>query len=508
MVAPSSEANQITADGLVADVRITFFNLVLAKVRDTAMDRVKGRVFADEVPTGTDPVALVLGLQSGQYFQAVAPEALRNAIEIFSRALLREERRTRYVSRQVSLMLAINSQGRNAGESKIGNTVENSDYKNGPFGDELASTADEFTDFSHATHSSDAPEQAIAEFGDSNHSFVQSVDFQRVGATAGAPLPLLSDEILLRSSLANELRCFYHGLVVGHHVSVTVNGVVDINVRLSTGSGLRIDGYGACGMGSPAFSPSGLNQAPSSSSHSFDSLNELSDSSVVPPLKSQPSRASRAATPSSFMPRPNDALLTIAEPEELVALLEAGPASSPHLLALLPHFLPTSTLVEVATRLELPLDEVHGVALQLCSWGLAFICTAISAESVFQVAPDAPSGTRSSVARAFAASFLGGRFDSTFESTFDANGDLSLGAYAAAASAGVARNREGRSTGEPDAIAVLAAAPVLSLPCILSIFDGSHTLQESLNLLPRALVPYGVDIVVWLLRRRMLLLVD
>ena len=46
--------------------------------------------------------------------------------------------------------------------------------------------------------------------------------------------------------------------------------------------------------------------------------------------------------------------------------------------------------------------------------------------------------------------------------------------------------------------------PSISMPVVLSIFNGSRTLSEALALLPRQLAPYGLDMVVWLLRRRML----
>lgn len=39
-----------------------------------------------------------------------------------------------------------------------------------------------------------------------------------------------------------------------------------------------------------------------------------------------------------------------------------------------------------------------------------------------------------------------------------------------------------------------------TLQCVLSVFDGSHTLDQSIRKLPAPLQPFGVDIVVWLLR--------
>ena len=39
-----------------------------------------------------------------------------------------------------------------------------------------------------------------------------------------------------------------------------------------------------------------------------------------------------------------------------------------------------------------------------------------------------------------------------------------------------------------------------TLLCVLSVFDGGHTLEQSIRKLPAPLQPFGVDIVVWLLR--------
>ena len=39
-----------------------------------------------------------------------------------------------------------------------------------------------------------------------------------------------------------------------------------------------------------------------------------------------------------------------------------------------------------------------------------------------------------------------------------------------------------------------------TLPCVLSIFDGNSTLEQAILKLPPPLQPYGVDMVVWLLR--------
>lgn len=39
-----------------------------------------------------------------------------------------------------------------------------------------------------------------------------------------------------------------------------------------------------------------------------------------------------------------------------------------------------------------------------------------------------------------------------------------------------------------------------TLPCVLSVFDGNSTLEQAILKLPPPLRPYGVDMVVWLLR--------
>ena len=58
--------------------------------------------------------------------------------------------------------------------------------------------------------------------------------------------------------------------------------------------------------------------------------------------------------------------------------------------------------------------------------------------------------------------------------------------------------------------AASAPAPLLrcSLPVVLSVFDGERTLGQAIRLLSRSLQPFGIDIVVWLLRRKILMLSD
>ena len=51
-----------------------------------------------------------------------------------------------------------------------------------------------------------------------------------------------------------------------------------------------------------------------------------------------------------------------------------------------------------------------------------------------------------------------------------------------------------------DSKTIIRESIEFDLPCVLAVFDGHHSLEHSIRKLPLPLHPFGVDIVVWLLR--------
>jgi len=81
---------------------ISLFNVVVVVVRESAfakLSRTLNNPLTDSSEAGVDPVTITLGLRNS--ISNIPMETLKQAIEDFSKALLFEERRSRYVSQQV-----------------------------------------------------------------------------------------------------------------------------------------------------------------------------------------------------------------------------------------------------------------------------------------------------------------------------------------------------------------------------------------------------------------------
>jgi hypothetical protein len=223
-----------------------------------------------------------------------------------------------------------------------------------------------------------------------------------------------------------------------------------------------------------------------------------------------------------------------------VPVAELAPPS-PLVLSLLPHLAsPTASLEDIARELELPRGEVCSAARALCSWGLAFLQPLLTAESVLQVTKNAPFGLLTPVARAFAAAFLGGLATaehsnpklltplpgpgpgpssvSVAKASIDPYPPLSAGSQGSWGRGhgqrrltlgvrGAVADKDARVSADMSA-QVLESIPPVSLPVILSVFDGHRPLSEALELIPRSLSTQGLDIVIWLLRRRMVIVLE
>ena len=161
-------------------------------------------------------------------------------------------------------------------------------------------------------------------------------------------------------------------------------------------------------------------------------------------------------------------LLPLGDIDSLLAYLVRNDSSIPNpiLYSLLEIADPSKSLAEIAAILELTLDECWNTVLHLQNWGIAYIIPIMTEESVLYIHPDAPLNSRSQVSLDFSAAYLG--------------------------------------TIDPPSIDI----PAYSLPCLLPIYNGTRSLSQALALMPQPLRAHGVDITVWLLRRRMLVMKD
>ena len=114
--------------------------------------------------------------------------------------------------------------------------------------------------------------------------------------------------------------------------------------------------------------------------------------------------------------------------------------------------------------------------------------------------PQAPLERHAKVARAFKAAFSSYVLEGGGESTDSAPGS-SFPSTATVAAADVGAGGAGGVAGADD---VGADGTATLLSRVLTAFDGARCVEEVLPLLPARLRAYGVDVVVWLLRWRML----
>ena len=117
---PCPCSDELSSDSSVStstDV-ITLFNVVIATVRESTMKALLAKtkpshgstIRRDDgaaIKVGVDPVAVALGLVGNSFQGVPQPKLLRRVVETVSRALLHQEKRNRYVSKQVSQMLRL-----------------------------------------------------------------------------------------------------------------------------------------------------------------------------------------------------------------------------------------------------------------------------------------------------------------------------------------------------------------------------------------------------------------
>ena len=271
----------------------------------------------------------------------------------------------------------------------------------------------------------------------------------------------------MNSTLLNELRCLYHGLMGGHSVVMRVDRTIDIHVPLFT--------------------------AKSSLLHQ--------ESSTQSGIEGQSWGGDGRAAQVDLFPLPDYpydflTLLTFGEADELQDFLTRNDAGRPNpiLLSLLETSVPTMSITELASTTELTSEECWEMALHLQTWGLACIIPLLTAQSQLYVHPYAPMSTTSPVSLAFAAAFLG---QAALVEPENRRGG-GAGEFASSSSNNLLgiHKLEGSKRRTPNA--------PYSLPCFLAVFDGTRPLSKCISLLPAALQAHALDATLWLLRRRML----
>jgi len=438
--------------------------------------------------------AAALAFYRGQFDQLVAEHhshvaepLLRRAVEMFSKALFHQEKRQKYVTTQVALILKIqeksapsaataakksnkavhdHTQGPGDGGSQV-KPVSSALGLGSPGGvSTLALAAD--TDFSDCAQGSDptTPTKGISPNPNPTPA-ATGLPAGPAQAHGQAPTPHyqeLLESIMQQSSLANELRSLYHGLKGGHSVVLAVNGYVALNLRLDEAgtSSRELQPYDTLLQIADAdtvlhtvlvmdASAGAVGGAAGPGASGFSSGLQL------------PGRVAGNRQHNSHSKRVARAASGVVSPALEFVIMNADPTASLGELAqsyLSSGAAPAPGVGDEgrAQQLQFCLEEVYAVARLLCSWGYGRVVGTVTNTSVYSVHPQAPLQASSVAAQTFATQFCAG--------------------------AGVDTN---------------------GFALVLSLFNGQRALREVLLLLPPRLCAHGVDIVVFLLRWRLLL---
>ena len=263
-------------------------------------------------------------------------------------------------------------------------------------------------------------------------------------------------EVLLQhSTLANELRHLYHSLVGGHSVVLSINQVLDLNVRLvSKSDSLHAERGRVMGLASP------------------EVLHELCALMTILPVGGE---------------------------DDMLAFLQSrresgGSSPNPRLLSLLYNCNVTRSILELSADLEFSPEEIYDMGDHLRSWGLALLMPVLTKRSVLQVHEEACLDAYGPTAMDFDSVFLGASV---------LTGDRGGGD-------GVEQGGDGRQDDpwEETEGETTVSQPPYNLFCVMAAFDGARPLSQAVKLLPEPLQEHALDIVVWLLRRKMLFIQD
>lgn len=558
---PCSEELSDIADSSGTNV-ISLFNIVIASVRESSLRRHSSFINNNNNNSnnngsvsdkskfrkpGLDPIASVLGLQKDPI--APSPEVIRSILSRLSRALLEQEKKQRYVSKQVAKMLTIlertstskaipstastvpsttglsRSDDRYDGTGTPVSTVNNTNSSSQLLPPTLHTSSSASLIVTTPGHGSLTSSSVISPSTSECTGGLALTDIapnQLTSSTTGTlSLPQNSvstsysgveaitssclhhiDIMMANSTLANELRVVYHGLIGGVAVNVTINETVTISAPLIpfleySDNYRSISAQAESNRSSATLPDATCSNRPfkirphetvllvadpitiyavlksligltsTSRDHStivdtsnhgsygrgrMNGLNHDFDLTQVQPPQCTTSASVLPATASTMSNVMNETKEITTNNSTLDILrLELGGYVSPLLLDIISTARPTSTISELSEELQEPYDNVVDSVVHLCSWGLVEVISTITLSSCYQVHPEAPRSNDSTVAFKFQSSFSG-----------------------------------------------------ISLGPILSFFNGRNNLAAVFQLLPPAVADFGLDIVIWLLRYHML----
>ena len=350
---------------------ISMFNVVVALVKQSAFQRLQLSSNIDfnrlGNKSGIDPVAGVLGLQDN--YSRVSIESVRKVVENFSKALLVQEQRYRYVSKEVMLMLEVLEslhvqQSHNKSENVgLENVIERAP-------EEIYDTLEP---------------SDIANTDSANLSTIQSIGLESQ-ESAFDTLLAKREEILRLSSLANELRTVYHSLMGGSAVNLMIDRTISINVKIFSENEQVNQGHEAK---SERCRPK-VTYDDIKPYHTLLTIAEADDMheilNKVGNLSPSSHFASSKSTYASDLQR---------------AKFEVSPGIEDVIFAANP----TVPLHKLAKDLDIPFDELRIIVEIICQSGLGEIVTVLNAENIYQVHPNAPLAPFSKVAMSFASAF-------------------------------------------------------------------------------------------------------
>lgn len=264
-------------------------------------------------------------------------------------ALLFEERRQRYVSKQVKLVLElVDSDGKGGGDiSRSEETMDESameDAASDVIANERHTSPTESNTIINNSGSSN-----VGTVGDNN---VNSNKGSKSGNDGSSNLLSIScrEEILQRSSLANEMRAIYHDFIGKVQVDVTVNDNVHVKVPLQKVDNIQ-------GGKDPLLKP-------------YQTLLPIADEDILQNILSTLEKRPMPTTSSPFFQNDQNHQWSSMDAKDV--LFRANP---------------TRTFSELCVQMELDLNEMTSLVQSICQSGLGKVISVITSSSVYQVHP-------------------------------------------------------------------------------------------------------------------------
>ena len=292
-------------------------------------------------------------------------------------ALLFEERRQRYVSKQVKLVLElVDSDGKDGGEE--GSNDDNIDRTDAGI-DDVVSNA-----LAKERHISPMENNINANSSGSTAGDVNINISSRNQSSSDGNSNLLSiscrEEILQRSSLANEMRAVYHDLIGKVLVDVTINNSVHIKVPLRNAEETKDE--------------RNLVLRP------YQTLLPIADEEILRNILSTLEKHSIPVIPSTSLK--DDETRQWSSVDFKDVLFRADP---------------TKTFDDLCSQMELGLNELTPLVQRICQSGLGRVISVITSSTVYQVHPHFASSENAAEAAK--------QFWSTYHSSLSIHGNSS-----------------------------------------------------------------------------------